>query len=161
MGLSGSPSEIKPRQRKRAEMRLYHGVDGGDQVPGREGTYLLQITRGWVAKLRPKSRRLRAQSRHSAPTQRAPGQGQRNHGRHPQGRLHRRSPRPGTGGLAPPPHHSPPGLRGPFSVLPFSQVRKREAGQSDYAERPQPAWLHSPCSSPAYHPGPTRAQGPR
>lgn len=78
---------------------------------------------------------------------------QRNRGRHPQGRRHRRPrARDGRPGAASSPQ--PFWARCPFSMLPFSQVRKREAWQSQQAEGPQPAWLQSPRSAPAYRPAP-------
>ena len=145
-------------------MGLSHGVDGGDEVPGREGTHLLQITRGWVAKLRPKPRCLRAHSTHTAasgpppaPTQGRPVRErphpQRSHSRHCRGPAPT-SPALRDGGPVPPPLHSPSGLRGPFPTLPFFQTRKRQAWQSEYTERPRPAWLQSPRTPPLYHPGP-------
>lgn len=147
-------------------MGLCHGVDGGDKVPRREGTHLLQITRGWVAKLRPKPRCLRAHSTHTAVSGRprlllrSTRSGsvltcgtQRSHSRHCRGPAPT-GPALRDGGLAPPPLRSPPGLRGPFPTLPFFPTRKREAWQSEYAERPRPAWLQSPHTPPLYHPGP-------
>lgn len=69
---------------------------------------------------------------------------QRNRGRHPQAQS--TDGPPGTSGR-PPPLTQPFWARCPFSMLPFSQVRKREAWQSQQAEGPQPAWLQSPRSA--------------